>query len=90
MQGIMKHFAENSFWNCYHKLPASIQKLADKNFHLLKLDPKHPSLHFKKIVDNLWSVRAAKGYRALAFKMDDGHLVWFWIGKHAQYDKLIK
>jgi len=29
-------------------LPKPIQKLADKNFELLKTNPFHPSLHFKK------------------------------------------
>lgn len=45
----MKHFATDEFWECYEKLPKQIQALADKNYDLLKQDPKHPSLHFKKI-----------------------------------------
>lgn len=44
----MKHFASPSFWSRYDKLPREIQTLADKNFELLKANPKHPSLHFKK------------------------------------------
>jgi hypothetical protein len=69
-------------------LPSPIQKLADKNFGLLKTDPKHPSLHFKK-VGRYWSVRVGIEYRAIALKAEDGH-VWFWIGKHEDYDRLIK
>jgi len=29
------------------------------------------------------------GYRALAVDSDDGP-VWFWIGSHAEYDRLIQ
>jgi hypothetical protein len=45
----MKHFACPSFWLYYEKLPHQIKELADKNFTLLKNDPKHPSLHTKKM-----------------------------------------
>jgi hypothetical protein len=45
----MKHMTLPRFWRCYEQLPVEIQTLADKNFELLKNDPRHPSLHFKKI-----------------------------------------
>jgi hypothetical protein len=35
----MKYLAGPSFWECYDKLPEQIQKLADKNFSLLKENP---------------------------------------------------
>jgi hypothetical protein len=37
-----------SFWKCYEQLPKRIQKLADKSFELLKKNPRHPSLGFRK------------------------------------------
>ena len=83
----MKHFASPSFWELYGKLPSVIQEVADKNFELLKTDPKHPSLHLKK-VGKYWSVRASKKYRAVGMEIDEG-LLWFWIGTHAEYDKLL-
>ena len=52
----MRHFASPSFWENYEELPDSIQELADKNFKLLKADPKHPSVHFKK-AGKYWSAR---------------------------------
>jgi len=61
--------------------------LADKNFLLLAADPKHPSLHFKKI-GSLWSARVGQHYRALALNDNDG-IHWFWIGTHAEYDQLL-
>ena len=83
----MNHFASSSFWSAYDALPARIRKIADKNYELLKNDPKHTSLNFKQI-GRLWSVRAGIRYRALAVEVVDG-LLWFWIGSHADYDKLI-
>jgi hypothetical protein len=84
----MRHFASPSFWECYDRLPASIQELADKNFGLLKANPRHPSLHMKK-AGRYWSVRVGIKYRALAVEIEEG-LLWFWIGTHAEYDRLVK
>ena len=83
----MIHFSSPSFWSAYEVLPLSIQKIADKNFEILKSDSKHPSLRLKK-VGRYWSVRVGIHYRALAVGVEDG-LLWFWIGSHADYDKLI-
>jgi hypothetical protein len=84
----MRHFASRKFWDAYQALPESVRTLADKNYALLKADPKHPSLHLKRVGD-YWSVRVGLGYRALAVEVDDG-LLWFWIGSHARYDELIR
>jgi hypothetical protein len=43
---------------------------------------------FKKI-GHRWSARVGRGYRALALEVDDGFL-WYWIGSHDDYDRLIK
>jgi len=83
----MKHFASPSFWELYDELPSTVQEVADKNFKLLKSDSKHRSLRFKK-VGKYWSVRAGKKYRALGIDVEKG-ILWFWIGSHAGYDKLI-
>lgn len=83
----MKHFASSSFWTAYDSMPARIRKTADKNYELLKKDPKHVSLSLKQI-GRFWSVRTGIKYRALAVEVEGG-LLWFWIGSHADYDKLI-
>ena len=83
----MKHHASPDFWHAHDALPVSVRHLADKNYALLKADPQHPSLHFKK-VGSYWSVRVGLRYRALAVEVDDG-LLWFWIGPHAEYDRII-
>lgn len=84
----MRHFAAPAFWECYRRLPVSIRKIADKNFTLLKSNPNHPSLQFKQIGE-YWVVRVGIQYRALARVASDG-LVWFWIGSHSDYDRLIR
>jgi hypothetical protein len=83
----VRHAASPRFWIAYRALPSSIQKQADANFTLLKRDPRHPSLQFKK-VGRYWSARVGLRYRALAVETDDVYL-WFWIGSHADYDRLI-
>ncbi|MGN8159667.1 ParE family toxin-like protein [Salinisphaera sp. RV14] len=83
----MKHFATPAFWTCYEQLPESVQRKADKNYALLKEDPRHPSLRFKQI-GRFRSVRVGIRYRALGVEVPDG-VAWFWIGTHAEYDKLI-
>ncbi len=84
----MRHFRDPGFKPLYDALPQQVRDLADKNFALLKQNPKHPSLHFKRVRNSLWSVRVGRGYRALAIEGKDG-FQWFWIGSHAQYDRLI-
>jgi hypothetical protein len=84
----MRHFASPAFWEAYARLPDSVRALADKNYALLKENPQHPSLHFKK-TGRYWSARVGLRHRALAVETD-GDLVWFWVGSHADYDMLIK
>ena len=83
----MIHHASPDFWSRYRSLPAEIRKLADESFQRLKHDPRHPGLHFKK-ADRFWSARVGSRHRALAVEVPDG-LVWFWIGTHADYDRLL-
>ena len=64
-----------------------IQRLVNENFELLKRDPRLPSLHFQK-ADRMWSARVGIHYRAV--EVEDGEeMVWFWIGHHSEYDRLI-
>lgn len=83
----MRHFASPAFWDRYEDLPERIRRLADANFTLLKADPRHPSLHLKR-AGRFWSVRVGLGHRALA-REQEGDLIWFWIGTHAEYDRIL-
>lgn len=84
----MNHFATSDFWYHYRQLPVETRELADKNFQLLKQDPRHPSLRLKK-VGIFWSARVGSRYRALAKERTEG-LVRFWIGRHSEYEQFLK
>ena len=82
------HRATPQFWERFAKLPERIQRLARKNFELLKQNPKHPPPHFKK-VGQFWSARVGLSHRALAIE-DGEDFIWVWIGDHDEYDCLIR
>ena len=73
----MTHLASPKFWYYYRQLPEEIRDLADKSFAILRINPHHPSLRFKK-VGKYWSVSVGLHFRALANEEEKG-LVWFWI-----------
>jgi hypothetical protein len=83
----VNHHATSEFWACYNALPEAVRNLADRNFERLKADPQHPSLHFKQI-GKVWSARVGIRHRALAVRSGEDW-VWFWIGSHSDYDKLV-
>lgn len=83
----MNHYASPEFWFHYRALPADIRKLADRCFELMKANPRHPSIRLRH-VGEFWSARIGLHYRALGIDDEDG-ISWFWIGTHAEYDKLV-
>jgi hypothetical protein len=84
----MRHLASLEFCEAYEGLPENVRALAEKSFALLKQNPRHPSLQFKR-VGAYWSARIGLRYRALAVEVDEG-MLWFWIGSHADYDSMIR
>jgi len=84
----VKSRTHRRFWNEFHRLPAHVQCLARDKFQIWQHDPFHPSMQFKPLRANVWSVRIGDHYRALARR--EGELVvWFWIGSHEEYDQFI-
>jgi hypothetical protein len=83
----LNHFATPEFWQHYRGLPQAIQLLADECFERMKSNPRYPSIHLKR-VGEYWSARVGLHYRAVAVE-ENAELVWFWIGPHDEYDKLI-
>ena len=74
----------------YRELPPEIREAARKAYHLFRGNVRHTSLQFKKVHDRdpVYAVRVTLGYRALGF-LDDEEIAWFWIGTHAEYDRLL-
>ena len=85
----MRHRASPKFWAHYQELPKPVRVLADKNFLLLKANPRHPSLHFKR-TGELWSARVGEHFRVLGIDDIPDGIFWFWIGPHGDYDKMIR
>ncbi len=79
------------YWRCYSALPFEIRKQAKETYKLFNNNPYHPSLHFKRVHSQrpIFSVRITKEYRALGILQDE-EIIWFWIGSHSGYEKLLK
>lgn len=82
----MSHRASKRFWRNFDQLSPEIQQLARENYELLKENPQHPSLRFKR-VGEYWSVRVGLSFRAVGIDAPNG-ILWFWIGLHEEYDRL--
>jgi len=87
----MKTRASRAFWRHFERLPRDAQAAARTAFETWKINPWHPSLHFKRVgnVTPTWSARIDRNMRALAERMPDGTFVWFWIGPHDEYERLL-
>ena len=79
-----------SFRTAFAVLPEDIQAQARRAYRLFRADPSHTSLRFKKVeqTENVYSVRIGLGYRALGV-LEGSVVTWFWIGSHADYDRLV-
>jgi len=53
-------------------------------------NPAYPGLQFKKLegADAIYSARIGLDYRALAV-VKKGRIVWYWIGSHSGYDRMV-
>jgi hypothetical protein len=88
----MKSELTPEFLKCFRALPERGKQTARKNYRLWKENPRHPGLEFKKLNTPMlvYSVRAGIGWRAVGVLKDPDTMVWFWIGSHGEYDKLLK
>jgi hypothetical protein len=86
----LKSRTTERFRTTLERLPAPIRHRAAIAYELFRDDPYHPSLRFKQVhpVRQVFSVRIGLGYRARGVREDDD-IVWFWIGSHTDYDRLL-
>ena len=80
-----------AFREALRTLPKSVQSRAQSAYRLFRSNPSHNSLQFKKVhaTRPVYSARVTDDYRALAI-VDGDDVVWFWIGKHADDDRVLK
>ena len=78
------------FWRRFSELPLDVQRDAKRAYRLFQSNPSHPGLQFKKLEgeDDIYSARIGLDYRALAVMKRD-RIVWYWIGSHSDYDRLV-
>ncbi len=86
----MKSFTTKRFRKLHASLPEDVGLQAVRAYQLFIRNPSHPGLNFKKVDEegNIYSARVGLSYRALG-QMNGSDIVWFWIGSHADYDKLL-
>lgn len=78
------------FRACLQSLPDLIRRQAKEAYRLFREDPHHPGLNFKQVHPSqpIFSARVGLHYRAVCVR-DGDVVVWFWIGSHSDYDKLL-
>jgi hypothetical protein len=77
-----------SFRETFQVLPTEVKERAREAYRLWRENPQLPGLRFKRVGDEV-SVRIGRHYRALGILQGDT-VYWYWIGKHDEYDWLIR
>ena len=74
----------------YDSPPEQVRLQAKRAYQVFRQNPSHPGLNFKKVdgANNIYSARVGLGCRTLG-QVDGCEIVWFWIGPHGDYDKLV-
>ncbi len=86
----MNSHTTKGFWKLHDTLPEQVQRQAKTAYRRFEEDPFHASLQFKQVHDTkpIYSARISRDYRTVGVKNED-EIVWFWIGSHSDYDKLL-
>lgn len=86
----MKSRTTAAFRRAFSSLPAEARDQARKAFGRFRVDPQHPGLRFKLVHTSrpIYSVRVGLHYRALGIVAGD-EIVWFWVGSHDEYERLL-
>ncbi len=73
------------------KLPKSIQARAQAAYRRFRANPQHNGLQFKRVHTTrpIYSARVTDDYRVVGI-VDGDDVVWFWIGKHTEYERLLR
>lgn len=87
----MKSRTTERFRKALAALPDEVQEQARAAYRQFIRDPHHPGLRFKPVHPSqpIHSARIGRGYRALGL-VDGDTVVWYWIGSHAEYDRILK
>jgi hypothetical protein len=88
----MRSSTTRGFWKCFDALPQEVQEQAIKSYGIWRGNPAHPGLRFKPVHPTLpvYSVRISGGFRAVGVRTTDDTIVWYWIGPHAEYERIVR
>ena len=86
---MISHTTER-FRKAFVDLPKQVQLQAKDAYKQFKKDPFYPGLRFKRVHSTkpIYSVRINFEYRAVGIQ-DENEMIWFWIGSHDEYTKLL-
>ncbi|MEG3968079.1 hypothetical protein QUA00_10695 [Microcoleus sp. T2B6] len=86
----MKSRTTAEFRKSFAALPKQVQEQTREAYRQFKENPNYPSLRFKKVHPELpiYSARISNNYRAVG-QLDGDTVIWFWVGSHAEYDRLL-
>ena len=88
----MKSRRTRRFRALYDALPERVRREADAAYSRFALDPNYPGLNFERIQGvnvPIFSARVSEQYRVLGRGEGTDAVVWFWIGTHQEYDRLL-
>jgi hypothetical protein len=88
----LKSHTAPEFRERFTALPPGIRSQARVAYRLFQTNPRHPGLHFKHVhgSQRLVSARVGRSYRAVGLLLASDEVVWFWIGPHDEYEKVLK
>jgi hypothetical protein len=68
-----------------------VQRRANQAYELWQISPQAHGLYFKRVGKQqpVYAARIGRGHRALGILENDA-VVWFWIGSHAEYERLLR
>jgi len=86
----MKSYTTRRFRRLFASLPRHVQRQAMQAYRVFRRNSAHPGLRFKRVGADppMYSARVGISYRAVGV-LDGETIVWFWIGSHADYNKLL-
>ena len=86
----MRSRTSPEFRRRFRELPEVVERAARRAYQRFRADAGHPGLQIKRIKSRrqIISARVTDDYRALG-EIKDDEIVWFWIGPHHEYDRLI-
>jgi hypothetical protein len=72
-------------------LPAEVREQVRAAYRLFRDNPRHPGLNFKRVhgTNRFVSARVGRSYRVVGILIEPNEVVWFWIGPHEQYERLL-